>query len=90
MTAIRMEPLKIQLSLIKEMFPHQKEYIEELYAHNNDFRSLCDDYVSCILYLQKFQKEFSEKVEAIDEFENAKKLLQKELSEFLLKPGRSG
>jgi len=80
-----MEPLNIQLSIIKEMFPDQKEYIGELYAKDEEFRSLCDDYSTCIRFLHKFKKEFSEKVDSIDEFENARKMLEKELSEYVNK-----
>ena len=85
MIPIRMEPLNIQLSLIKEMFPKQQEFIGELYLQNEHFRSVCEDYFTCIKFLKKFKKEFSEKVESIDEFENARKLLEQELSDYINK-----
>lgn len=85
MIPIRMEPLNFQLSLIKEMFPDQKEYIGKLYLQNEHFRSVCEDYFTCVKYLKKFKKEFSEKVESIDEFENARKMLENELSEYINK-----
>jgi len=85
-----MEPLNIQLSIIKEMFPDQKEYVGELYAKHEEFRSLCDDYSTCIRFLTKFKKEFSEKVDSIQEYENVRMILENELQEFLQKIAKSG
>jgi hypothetical protein len=80
-----MEPLNIQLSIIKEMFPEQKEHVGELYSKDEEFRSLCDDYSTCIRFLHKFKKEFSEKIDSIQEYENVRKILEGELQEFLSK-----
>jgi len=80
-----MEPLNIQLSIIKEMFPDQKEQVRELYSKDEEFRSLCDDYSTCIRFLHKFKKETSEKIDSIQEYENVRMILERELQEFLSK-----
>ena len=80
-----MEPLNIQLSIIKEMFPDQKEWVGELYSKDEEFRSLCDDYSTCIRFLYKFKKESSEKIDSIQEYENVRMILERELQEFLRK-----
>ena len=55
---------------IKEKFPDEAARIEDLYASDEDFRTLCEDYFSCIQQLQKFKKEFSEKQYSFDEYKN--------------------
>lgn len=77
------DPLHTQLSLIKQLFPKHELWIEQLYLQNADFKGLCDDYYSCVLHLQKFRKEFADKVDNIKEYENVRKILEDEIREFI-------
>ena len=78
-----METKNFQLDAIKEKFPDHAELIAKLYYRDDAFRALCEDYYTCIYYLTKFQKEFSERIESFQEFENAKVELEKELTKYL-------
>jgi hypothetical protein len=78
-----MESLNKQLSVIKKKFPQQSERIEELYETDEDFRMLCSDYFLCDQYLQKFKKEFGEKRLSLNEYENIRTELEKELQHFI-------
>lgn len=80
-----MDSPQLQLSLVKKMFPAQKEKIEALYKEDADFRALCHDYFLCMRYLDKFHNEFSEKLSNISEYENARRLLEEELAAFMKK-----
>jgi len=53
-----MKLLNEYLKAVKEKFPEEGARIEELYASDEDFRALCEDYFSCIQYLQKFKRSF--------------------------------
>ena len=81
-----MKLLNEYLKAVKEKFPEEGKRIEELYASDEDFRTLCEDYFSCIQYLQKFKKEFREKQYSFDEYQNIQAELEKELYNFIL-PG---
>ena len=70
------------------MFPSQKENVETLYRQNAAFRSICDDYFSCIGFLQKFKREFADQLETIGEYENVRDALEKELKDFMEKTVR--
>ena len=76
-----MEPLNFQLEAVKERFPEFKSDILALYYHDNEFRTICEDYYLCLQYLNKFQKEFSERREYIEEYERTLVDLEKELHE---------
>jgi hypothetical protein len=82
-----MAPLDVELGLIKQKFPGQSDQIEELYETVPDFRTLCDDYFLCIQYLRKFQKEFGEKQDSVEEYQSLRKELEKELSGFIFNEG---
>ena len=81
-----MKLLNEHLKAVKEKFPDEAARIEDLYASDEDFRTLCEDYFSCIQQLQKFKKEFSEKQYSFDEYKNIQTELEKELYNFIL-PG---
>ena len=78
-----MTPLHKQLELIKKKFPGQIDYIDELYESNADFRTLCGDYFSCAEYLKESKKTLNTKHEAVEEYENLEKELDKELQNFI-------
>ena len=78
-----MAPLDVQLGIIKKKFPEHSEHIEELYEADVDFRTLCSDDILCLQYLQKFQKEFSERRDAIEEYDSLRKELEDELQNFI-------
>ena len=78
-----MESLNEQMRLIKKKFPGQSERIEELYETDEDFRMLCSDYILCMQFLQKFQKEFGEKKHSLKEYESMREELEKELQHFI-------
>jgi DNA repair ATPase RecN len=75
--------LREHLNLIKQKFPEDQGRIENLYKTNEDFRALCEDYLSCIQHLKKFKKEFNQKQYTLEEYENMQKELEKELVDFL-------
>ena len=81
-----MKSLNEHLKAVKEKFPEEAARIENLYASDEDFRALCEDYFACIQYLQKFKKEFREKQYSFDEYQNIQSELEKELKSFIL-PG---
>jgi hypothetical protein len=74
-----MQSLNKQLDLIKEKFPQKKKRIEELYGENEDFRSLCSDYILCIQQLERFKTEFGEKQLSLKEFLVMQTELEREL-----------
>ena len=75
-----------QLQTIKKKFPQQSDRIEELYFLDEDFRSLCTDYLLCLRELRKFHKETCEKKLSIKEYKNVRVVLEDELSYFLSRP----
>ncbi len=72
------------LKVVKRKFPEQDERIKVLFETSEDFRSLCSDYVLCLLYLQKFKEESSQKRLTIREFSEVRTELEDELSQFIL------
>ncbi len=78
-----MESLNQQLKIVKQKFPNQADRIEELYESDEDFRTLCFDYFTCMQYLQNFKKESSEKQESLEEYKGIRQELEKELHEFI-------
>jgi hypothetical protein len=69
--------------MIKKKFPEQGERIENLFSANEDFRTLCSDYVLCLEYLQKFKKESEEKRLSVKEYKDVRTELENELSQFI-------
>jgi DNA repair exonuclease SbcCD ATPase subunit len=85
-TAIRgsaMESLSKQLNAIKKKFPEQSERIDELYETDEDFRTLCSDYLLCLQHLEKFQKDVGEKKHSLKEYREIQSELERELSQFI-------
>ena len=78
-----MESLNSRLSVIKKQFPSQTDRIEELYVADEDFRTLCSDYYLCMQQLQQFMKHISETKHTIEEYDNMRKELEKELADFI-------
>ena len=78
-----MEILNEELRAAKEKFPDQSARIEELYKSDPDFKALCADYLLSIKTLQEFQKEFSNKLNAIQEYQDICKDLENELGDFI-------
>jgi DNA repair ATPase RecN len=78
-----MESLNAQLRAVKEKFPEQSNRIEELYEMDEDFRTLCHDYVLCMRQLMEIKKQFSEKQHYMKEYKYIRKELEKELHDFI-------
>ena len=76
-----MEPKNFQLEVVYEKFPMAKNRIAELYYNDVDFRAACEDYYTCLHFLNKLHKEFSDKKRSIEEYEKIRKELEKELGE---------
>lgn len=71
------------LQIIKQKFPQQSERIEELYRLNEDFRTLCSDYLLCRRELQKFHYEANEKKTSVEEYKAIQSELENELFHFI-------
>jgi uncharacterized protein (UPF0262 family) len=56
-----------------------KDHILSLYYHDNKFRAIVEDYYLAVQHLDKFRKQFSEKLETIEEYENVLHELEIEL-----------
>lgn len=84
------EPIKIVMNLtnntvdlIKQKFPMQSGRIEELYQSNDDFRSLCVDYLYCLNELQKIDRDVDEKKVSVKEYQKLEEDLESELFRFI-------
>ena len=76
-----MEARNFQLETVKERWPKYKDHIADLYYKDAKFRTICEDYYLCIQYLEKFKKEFSERLETIEEYKKIQQELEKELQD---------
>ena len=74
-----MEAKNFQLEAIKEKWPQFKDDILSLYYHDPRFRAICEDYYLAVQHLDKFRKQFSEKLETIEEYEKVLQELEIEL-----------
>jgi hypothetical protein len=74
-----MEAKNFQLETVKERWPEHRDHILSLYHTDNKFRAICEDYYLCMRHLNKFRKEFSEKLETIEEYEKMRQELELEL-----------
>jgi len=77
--------LKNHLTTIKQKFPQQSDRIEELYRLDEGFRTLCSDYLLCMMELQKFHKEADEKKLTVKEYKNIQADLEDELFHFIFR-----
>jgi len=78
-TMSKIDARNLQLEAIKEKWPEYKDQIMALYYRDTKFRAICDDYYLSLQYLNKFRKEFSEKLETIEDYENIITELETEL-----------
>lgn len=76
-----MDAKNFQLEAIKEKWPERKDQIMTLYYRDARFRSICEDYYLAIQHLDRFRKEFSEKLETIEEYEKVLYELETELQD---------
>jgi hypothetical protein len=76
---LTMEAKNFQLETVKERWPEYKDHILSLYYTDDKFRAICEDYYLCMRHLDKFRKEFSEKLETIEEYEKMRQELEVEL-----------
>jgi len=76
-----MEAKNFQLEAVKEKWPQFKDHILSLYYHDPRFRAICEDYYLAVQHLDKFRKQFSEKLETIEEYEKVLNELEIELRE---------
>jgi hypothetical protein len=74
-----MEAKNFQLETVKERWPEFKDHILSLYYTDNKFRAICEDYCLCLRHLDKFRREFSEKLQTIEEYEKMRDELEVEL-----------
>lgn len=74
-----MEAKNFQLEVVKDRWPEYKDDILTLYYHDKKFRAIVEDYYLAIQHLDKFRKQFSEKLESIEEYEKVLKELEEEL-----------
>ena len=80
-----MESVNAQLYAVKEKFPGLGDRIEKLYESDEDFRTLCTDYILCIQHFEKFKKEFSEKYHTVEEYKDIRSELERELFDLILR-----
>jgi hypothetical protein len=78
-----MEIVNLELLTVQENFPDQSQRIEQLYRSDPDFKALCADYFLSQKTLQQFQKEYNHTVNAIQEYQDICRDLEKELGEFI-------
>lgn len=71
------------MNVVKKDFPMHSQSIEKLYSQDGMFRSLCEEYTSCLQHLAKYKKEASEKNNDLAEFEALLADLSKELTSFI-------
>ena len=74
-----MEAKNFQLEVVKGRWPEYKDDILSLYYKDNKFRAIVEDYYLAIQHLDKFRKQFSEKLESIEEYEKVLRELEIEL-----------
>ena len=76
---VQMEAKNFQLEVVKDRWPEYKDDILALYYRDKKFRAIVEDYYLAIQHLDKFRKQFSEKLESIEEYEKVLHELEIEL-----------
>lgn len=76
-----MEAKNFQLEVVKERWPEYQDHIRSLYYKDNKFRAIVEDYYLAVQHLDKFRKQFSEKMESIEEYEKVLHELEIELQD---------
>lgn len=74
-----MEAKNFQLEVVKERWPEYQDDILSLYYQDKKFRSIVEDYYLAVQHLDKFRRQFSEKLESIEEYEKVLHELEVEL-----------
>ena len=82
MTNMKLEDNSM-MHMIEQKFPRQSQRIYQLYEENADFRSLCNDYFTCMQILRKFKRSLVEEGKSVEEYEKVQTELEKELYDFL-------
>lgn len=77
--------LQTELGLIKEKFPANIKGIEELYAKDTEFKSLCSDYFLCDQTIRKMKLDIEEMESALHEYQDALHDLEIEISTWIPK-----
>jgi hypothetical protein len=67
------------LEIIKQKYPRHDMRIEQLYQQDQEFKSLCEDYVSCLNVVQKINLLSEEQRKTSQDYETVIKDLEKEL-----------
>ena len=80
-----MESSNFLLETVKERFSKYGSDVASLYYNDAEFHAICEDYYMLIQHLNKDKKDFSEKLESIEEYKKALGELEKELEERLKK-----
>jgi len=78
-----MESLNTQLRVVKQKFPGQNDRIEYLYEVDEDFRTLCSDYLLCVRHLEAKTGDVSESQHALQEYKEILDELERELNGFI-------
>jgi uncharacterized protein YdcH (DUF465 family) len=73
------------LGLIKERFSANTKGIEQLYARDAEFKSLCADYFLCDQTIKKINHEIEEMKSALGEYQEALDDLENEINSWIIK-----
>jgi len=71
------------LQIIKQRYPSHKMRIEQLYEQDEEFKSLCDDYISCLNFVKKIRERSEESKKTIEDYESIIRDLEKEIFELI-------
>jgi len=74
-----------ELDHMLDRFPHHRTRIIELYDNNEDFRSLCNDYLQCSLTLLKLKKEVRYDIRMENQYRVLNLDLEREVVHYLTK-----
>ena len=78
-----MESQEKILDLIKLKYPHQDMRIEQLYEEDEEFQSLCADYLSCLDAIRKLRRLADEHKQSLEDYESMVRDLENELHDFI-------
>ena len=80
---LHMKSISVQLKILKQLFPLKEAEIEALYEQDETFRELCNDYTSCLDYMNKVLNDFDENKHTLSEIEQLKTELENDLKIYL-------
>ena len=75
--------MKVKLRYVIQRFPNLRKQVEQMYAVNEDFRSLCEDYQLCVSTLHRWRTGRDKNQELMEEYWTLRKELEKEVLRFL-------